>query len=289
MMPKGIHPELQAREVVHLALLARIAERVGDWNDYHSNWSSAIALRGGVALRLQAKSPRYSEDIDIDAVSGVRRRLKKCVTQFLEEPAQQMVPVLRPVGIREIEYQGQPKKDTSKALKYDFRIKIRGGIILSTKIEFSFRSPNDYDTANNIDLQPRLRGPHLRGVKDFMAPIYTVDTLMRQKIDALGDRAHPVVRDVFDIYHLHTLPDEYNFKNMAAHITNEALKKATSRCLAFEYKEYQDKVIDFLPNHQQKKFDDQSTWEEIQLRVSQIIESIQEHKLEHKKTSPRPR
>ncbi len=70
------HREL--REAFHFCFLERLL-KVAD--------ASLFVLKGGVNLRFFFRSPRYSEDMDIDVVAGSVSTLKKNGYKVLEDAA----------------------------------------------------------------------------------------------------------------------------------------------------------------------------------------------------------
>lgn len=66
--------DTQIREVFHFYFLDRLLKLTDP---------GLYILKGGVNLRFFFKSPRYSEDMDIDVLSGSVQTLKKTATRFL--------------------------------------------------------------------------------------------------------------------------------------------------------------------------------------------------------------
>lgn len=67
-MPRKPLTAVTAREVVHLLIL----EELGKLRD-----GKAVALKGGVNLRLFFGSLRYSEDVDLDGVPEASRAVRR--------------------------------------------------------------------------------------------------------------------------------------------------------------------------------------------------------------------
>ncbi len=117
---------VQIREAFHLVVLQAVAPTMG----------LALRLKGGVNLRAFYGSDRYSEDMDLDADSRVRERLKRLLPQAIREVSVRRA--LLELGIRDVEMRERPAKDTHTVLRYKMGL-IAGGVRYPTKIEVSYR------------------------------------------------------------------------------------------------------------------------------------------------------
>ena len=71
-----MYSAIQIREIFHFFFLHQLT-RISDPKLY--------VLKGGVNLRFYFKSPRYSEDMDLDVVAGGVGTLKKNGYKILED------------------------------------------------------------------------------------------------------------------------------------------------------------------------------------------------------------
>lgn len=185
---------------------------------YTQPQTKEIFFKGGTALRLLYKSPRFSEDLDFNASIRDILRIEEAVLDTL----------------REIEREGlQPEIIEAK--------KTTGGYLAIT----TFHLSNDKVT---LQLEISMRNKDARGeivtvINNFI-PAYVVmrlveKELIREKITALLTRKKP--RDFYDLYFLlraDLLPMEY--KRLASAIL-KTLQTSTID-FAFELKKFLPKT-----------------------------------------------
>lgn len=144
---------------------------------YQQKEAAGVYFKGGTALRIIYKSPRFSEDLDFSSKLTDTKVLEKIILQTLEE-----------VEREAIETEILEAKETTggylaEVLFRAFEQKI------ALKIEISLR-------------EGELRGEVITIASDFM-PSYIViqlgqESLAEEKIEALLSRAKP--RDFYDLY-----------------------------------------------------------------------------------------
>src|SRR3970040_1007829 len=83
----------ELREIFHFCFLERLL-KIADAN--------LFVLKGGVNLRFFFRSPRYSEDMDLDVLTGNVATLKKNGYKVLEDAGFRRA--LRVYGIADIEF-----------------------------------------------------------------------------------------------------------------------------------------------------------------------------------------
>src|SRR5437868_3541319 len=124
-----IYTDIQRREIFHLLFLEELL-RISDPKLY--------VLKGGVNLRFFFKSPRYSEDMDLDVLAGNVVTLKKNGYKILESgPFKRS---LRTYGVTDLELNDPAKaKQTETTQRFRLRLVTEAGERLPTKVEFSRR------------------------------------------------------------------------------------------------------------------------------------------------------
>ena len=176
----------ELRELFHLALLRQLGTRLS---------GRSYAVKGGICLRFFHRSPRLSEDMDLDIVSQVRAAtLEKAVDSVIDGRA--MLATLMPIGVTAIK--ATKPKQTETTQRWKVMLQMSAGEELRTKVEFSRR---------------RGKIPYSVGVPDpnllkqykatpFAAQYYDATCLSTQKITALAADGRNALRDLFDLHHL---------------------------------------------------------------------------------------
>ena len=177
---------LQVREVFHLEFLRMLARKLKP---------DMYVLKGGVNLRLFFRSPRYSEDIDLDVINVDVMKLQDTVMGILRSPS--LRSSLMTYGIRDI---GAPDLSKAKQPETTQRFKTHlfttGGEDLYTKIECSRRGAAEGVCVEHVD-QQTLRRYRLT---PFICPHYGAQAAFLQKINALAGRVSVQARDIFDLF-----------------------------------------------------------------------------------------
>jgi len=250
---------IQQREVFHLAFLRQFAGRVS---------SDAYALKGGVNLRLFFGSIRYSEDMDLD-VKGVEAfRLKDIVMDILSSKI--LSATLRPYNLEKI-----VPPDIAKAKQTDTTQRFKAHLInsasedLFTKIEFSRRRTDENAVVGSVDDSILMTYK----LPPILVPHYPCEIAIMQKIRALADRRETQARDIFDIYML--LPRVVGAKfNFAGEMTKVAVQKALQRAFDIDFSVFKDTVVPYLSDEDQSVYGQKSAWEEIQLKVGNMLTEL---------------
>ena len=104
---------------------------------------------------------------------------------------------LQTFGIRGLDPEEGPNKDTETTFRYKFGVMVAGGIRYPTKVEVSFRKPYVADRAIRETPDPGILQSY--GLDQIEARHYVREASIRQKLDALGGRREAQARDVFDL------------------------------------------------------------------------------------------
>ena len=118
--------ELQAIEVFHLVFVAHLGRRVD---------KALFAIKGGCNLRFFCRSIRYSQDIDFDIRIMATGTLAGNVDTVLASPTFKQSLGVKQIGVEHV----TSAKQTDTTQRWKVGIRLAGGPVIPTKIEFSRR------------------------------------------------------------------------------------------------------------------------------------------------------
>ena len=250
---------LQLREIFHLEFLRWFARKVK---------VKYYALKGGTNLRFFFNSFRYSEDMDLD-INGVEvNSLKDTVMKILQLPS--FRDTFKPFGIEEIvPPEITHAKQTTTTQRFKIHLITSAGEDLFTKIEFSRRGFKGKSIVQPV-LDTILREYKL---PPLLIPHYDLQSAIAQKIDALATRSVVQARDIFDLY---ILSSQYQDpKKEKIKINRVKLTRAYENTFEVSFEQFRDTVISYLSFEDQATYNSSSLWEEIRLKVSNLIKELQ--------------
>ncbi len=252
--------ETQIREVFHFCFLDRLL-KLSDPGLY--------VLKGGVNLRFFFGSPRYSEDMDIDAIAGSVHTLKKNAYKILNDGAFRRS--LRSFDIADVEVNDPDKaKQTETTQRFRCVLITPAGHRLPTKVEFSRRNESG-DGESELALVDAQIARTYRKLA-FRCPHYTGSTAVVQKLRALAGRPVTQARDVFDLAILfrggHGPPAAWS-KLLADGI----YAKAIDCLMGLTWEDYEGQVVEFLDKESRAEYGDKHAWEMLQNQVLSQVEA----------------
>jgi hypothetical protein len=230
-------------ELFHIALLGELGTRLD---------KGRYAVKGGCNLRFFFKSPRYSEDLDVDVGNVPVATLKGNVKRVLEGKALRFTLAASQVEVTSI---SSPKQtETTQRWKLALRI---GGLIAHTKLEFSRRA---LDAGRLLDaIDPALVARY--GLSPVLVSHYSRAAALRQKCQALLGRSETQARDIFDLDLL------LAGASLDEQVRVETGDLAAEKALSIDYGKFKSQVVAYLPAPQQALYDDPTLWEQLQQRV----------------------
>jgi predicted nucleotidyltransferase component of viral defense system len=239
-------------EIFHLLFLSQLSRKL-DKKEY--------TLKGGCNLRFFFRSPRYSEDIDLDVGKIPVHILQEKVDGILKSTAFRQILEVRGVGIEHVTEHKQT--DTTQRWKLGLRV---NGVEtpLPTKIEFSRRGIVAPPTFESVD-PSIIRSYELVPV---MTNHYPREIAFRQKIEALVTRSAPQARDIFDLHLLHSSGAE---GDLLKGQTRERLEEARAKALAMSFEEFKSQVVAYLLPDDQAQYGSEATWDSIRLEVVEAL------------------
>lgn len=186
---------------------------------YRHPESAKIYFKGGTALRMLYRSPRYSEDLDFDTPEGNVNKIETIITATLEEIEQE--------GITTDVHEAKP---TSGGYLADLEFSTDETMVM-IQLEMSFR-------------QKQRRGEVTQVVSDFL-PLYAVTQVIQEdlvtgKLNALFTRGKP--RDFYDLYFM-----------LRANLLTPGQRHKLPQALAILHETqpaFEPELKEFLPRHQ---------------------------------------
>lgn len=219
----------ELREFAHLALLRHLAVRLS---------GRSYAVKGGICLRFFHRSPRLSQDMDVDIVSSVRlKTLENAVDSVLK--GQAFAAALLTQGVTSITT--TKPKQTETTQRWKAALHVGAGEPLSTKIEFSRRRDRISCAVGMPDAE-LLR--HYR-MTPFAAQFYDDAAMTAQKISALAAPGRFALRDLFDLHHLLRFVG-VNPEGAAKLLEAKTVASAVDKVGGFTFGDFKEQVLPYL-------------------------------------------
>lgn len=244
----------ELREFFHITLLRHLATRLSG-RDY--------AVKGGICLRFFHRSPRLSQDMDVDIVSNVRMKtLQNAVNSVLE--GQAFAASLLQQGITRITT-SKPKQ-TETTQRWKAALYAGAGEPLSTKIEFSRRRDRIVCSTGMPDAE-LLRQYRMT---PFAAQFYDGEAMTAQKLAALASPSRYALRDLFDLHHLLRVilvkPDA-----AAKLLETKTLEGAADKVGSFTFGDFKEQVLPYLTGELIEMYRKEDAFERQKAEVEQAL------------------
>jgi len=215
-------------------------------------------------MRFFFKSPRYSEDIDLDVHKIPVDVLHTKINGILNSK-----PFMDILQVRDIEIEHITEhKQTETTQRWKLGLVVPHlDKPLPTKIEFSRRGLDKPVKFESISPEV-LRTFELSPV---LANHYSAETTCRQKLTALISRSTTQARDVFDLYILLAsrvervdLPEELSSK----------LKTVKESILSMNFDVFKSQVISYLEPEDQTRFESEEVWDTMRLHIVETLGDV---------------
>lgn len=246
--------ERQHVEVFHLLFLAQLGRKMD---------KRFCTLKGGCNLRFFFRSPRYSEDMDLDVTEIPVHKVESIVSGILKsKPFEQILHVR---GIRIEHINNDKQTETTQRWKLGLRLP-RAERPVPTKIEFSRRGMDNDVRFEVVD--PLLTAGY--ELPAIMTNHYLARSALKQKIQALADRRETQARDIFDLdilLNAGAVPD-----NLHEEIRSK-LRTARENALLLDFDVFRSQVVAYLPMEDQSAYDE-DVWDAMRLRVCEALEKV---------------
>ena len=247
-------PSFYLREFFHLNFLRHLSNRLS---------GRVYAVKGGICLRFFHRSPRLSDDMDMDILSQVRGdTLKNAVDSVLE--SKPFLAALVSQNIVHIESKGSKQTETTQ--RWKIGIRLSDGNSLQSKVEFSRRAQS-IDYASGI---PDAKILNQYGMSPFAAQFYGSIGMTAQKIRALAAESRNAARDLFDLHHLFSFC-AVKPVDVANLVTTQELERAAQKVGSFTYQDFKKQVVGYLTDDLQSLYNDSQAFEKLKGEVETAL------------------
>lgn len=240
-------------EVFHLILLSHLGRKLDK-----QKW----ALKGGCNLRFFFRSPRYSDDMDLDAQGVPVDVLREKVNSILSGKPLKTILEVRGISIEHV----TEHKQTETTQRWKFGLIVPGlEQPVPTKIEFSRRGLEKGSVFEPVS--PEI--VRLYELAPLMANHYPAPIVWRQKIGAILSRTTSQARDVFDLY----LLLEAGLKPAAglSRHKKQDVAQVKENVLAVDFGQFKSQVISYLESDLQPHYDSEETWDGMRWRIIEAL------------------
>jgi len=239
-------------ELFHLLFLSQLVRKLD---------KKLYALKGGCNMKFFFKSPRYSEDIDLDVQSIPVDVLRNKVNNILNSRPFTDILQVRNIEIEHITEHKQT--ETTQRWKLGLTVPYTEKP-LPTKIEFSRRgleNPIKFESISPEIIRTFELSP-------IMANHYPAEITCQQKLRAIISRTTPQARDIFDLYLL--LASRVEKVDLPEDLHSN-LNKAKESILSMGFVVFKSQVISYLEPEDQHRFESEEAWDNIRLRVVETL------------------
>jgi len=251
------HSSYDFIELFHLHFLRHFSSRLV---------GRMYAVKGGICLRFFHRSPRLSQDLDLDIAGQVHvSTLKNAVDSILKGRA--FSSLLESHGIREL--MSSKPKQTETTQRWKIQMTALGGSPLQTKIEFSRRRKSILYKKGVPD--PEILNRH-KGFP-FAVQYYDAKTMTHQKIGALLSPSRYALRDLFDLHHL-LVTVRVPTDSIRTEFQNSDLEAAIDKIGEFSFKDFQSQVLPFLPPDYFPLYETSEPFEEQKAKTQDVLISL---------------
>jgi predicted nucleotidyltransferase component of viral defense system len=254
-----VYSSRELREVFHFCFLERLL-KIADAN--------LFVLKGGVNLRLFFRSPRYSEDMDLDVLAGSVATLKKNAYKVLEDAGFRRA--LRMYGIADIDVNDRDKaKHTATAQHFRVQLVTSGGERLPSKVELSRRtSGTDHESAESAQVDSEIARRYQRLA--FRCQHYGGQAAVVQKVLALAGRTVTQARDVFD---LDILQRGGHTQGLELHSLVGPAKCAAAleKLESLRFDDFAGQVLEFLDEEYRRELSRPAAWQAMVAQVRSLL------------------
>lgn len=249
----AIFNSLQSVEVFHLIFLSYLGRKLDK-----QKW----ALKGGCNLRFFFRSPRYSDDMDLDVQSIPVDILRIKVNSIISGMPFKTMLEVRGIAIEHV----TEHKQTETTQRWKFGLMVPGlEQPVPTKIEFSRRGleagsvfePVSPEIVRYYELPP------------IMANHYPAPIVWQQKVGAILSRTISQARDIFDMYHL--LEAGWESTVALTRDKKPGVAQVKENILAVDFGQFKSQVVSYLEPDLQPQYDSEETWDAMRLRIIEAL------------------
>jgi predicted nucleotidyltransferase component of viral defense system len=243
----------QSVEIFHLILLSHIGRKLDK-----RKW----ALKGGCNLRFFFRSPRFSDDMDLDVQDVPVDVLREKVNSILSGKPFRTILEVRGISLEHVTEHKQT--ETTQRWKLGLTVPCLDEPV-PTKIECSRRGLE----AGSVFEPVSLEIVRLYELPPLMANHYPAPVVWRQKIGAILHRATSQARDVFDLH----LLLEAGLNPASAHTGDwrPDVAQIKENVLAVDFGQFKSQVVSYLEPDLKPHYDAEGTWDAMRWRVIEAL------------------
>lgn len=248
----SINPK-QSVEMFHLILLSHLGRKLDK-----QKW----ALKGGCNLRFFFRSPRYSDDMDLDVQGLPVDVLRDKVNSILSGKPLKTILEVRGIAIEHV----TEHKQTETTQRWKFGLMVPGlEQPVPTKVEFSRRGLEAGSVFETVS--PEI--VRFYELPPLMANHYPASVVWRQKIGAILHRATSQSRDVFDLHLLLEAglksTDGFTFDR------KHDIAQVKENILAMDFGQFKSQVLSYLDPELELPYDSEETWDALRWRIIEAL------------------
>jgi predicted nucleotidyltransferase component of viral defense system len=243
----------QSIEFFHLILLSHLGRKLDK-----QKWT----LKGGCNLRFFFRSPRYSDDMDLDVQDVPVDVLREKVNTIISGRPFKTILEVRGIAIEHI----TEHKQTATTQRWKLGLSIPAlEQPVPTKVEFSRRGLETGSVFESVSPEIAL----LYELPPLMANHYPAPVVWRQKIGAILSRTISQARDVFDLHLL--LEAGLKPADSLSADRKPDLAQAKENIMAMDFGQFKSQVVSYLEPDVQHQYDSQETWDTMRWRLIEAL------------------
>jgi len=243
----------QSVELFHLILMSHLGRKLDK-----SKW----ALKGGCNLRFFFRSPRYSDDMDLDVQGIPVDVLRDKVKSIISGASIKTILEVRGITIEHV----TEHKQTETTQRWKFGLIVPGlDQPVPIKVEFSIRG---LETESIFEaVSPEII--RFYALSPFMANHYPAAVAWRQKVGAILSRSATQARDVFDLHLLLEagLKPVDGFADGRKH----DVAQVKENILAMDFGQFKSQVLSYLDPELELPYDSEETWDAMRWRIIEAL------------------
>ncbi len=241
----------ERREAFHLLFFAAFADRF-QGREY--------ALKGGVCLRFYHRSPRLSEDIDMDIGNISLGTLQKGVEGIIHRSS--FRASMEQLGVAGVTLRTAKATDTTQ--RWILSLEMGGDApSIVTRLECS-RRRSEIPFAQDVPAADLLARYSYR---PFSGQFYAMEEMVFQKTDALAAVRRHALRDLFDLDLLLT----HGGVVWPAHLKRVTRQAAAKKVISMTWAEFQSDVLPYLSDESRPAFHHREAFDRLVERVTRAL------------------
>jgi len=244
----------ELREFFHLSFLRHLSLRL------HGR---AYAVKGGICLRFFHRSPRFSQDMDLDVSPQIGvKTVQNAVDSILQ--SRSFLASLIPYGVARV--QVVKPKQTETTQRWKAGLVLSAQTTLPTKIELSRRQGK----VSYVSGVPDAELLNFYKTAPFAAQFYDAIRMTAHKISALASLSRTAARDLFDLHHL-LYALLVKREDVVKIIDQGAVERAADKTGGFTHRDFKEQVVPYLTETMMALYEQPEAFEKLKEEVEQAL------------------